>query len=274
MGWGPKAPDMSGANEAARVGAGISKEEWDYYKKEIAPRALKQMDDQIQIGRDTYDMAKEGQDFQMGLMRKYDDRYWGTQVPLEDSMIQEAQAFDSGDWANRQKALAYGDVSQAYAGAQSAINRDTSRYGLNPSDGMSMARRTQLGSDEALAKVQAASKINLAADQLGWTRKGEVAALGRGLPGFSSSASNAAMGWSGNGMNAGQMGMQGIQGAGGLNVATGSSAASGMQSASGNLRSNAIESAKNPGFDAAMGVVAGGMKLAGSTYGGKGWTWG
>ena len=50
MGWGPKAPDMSGANEAARTGAAISKEEWDYYQKEIAPRALQQMDDQIQIG--------------------------------------------------------------------------------------------------------------------------------------------------------------------------------------------------------------------------------
>ena len=51
MGWGPKAPDMSGANEAARTGAAISKEEWDYYQEEIAPRALQQMDDQIQIGR-------------------------------------------------------------------------------------------------------------------------------------------------------------------------------------------------------------------------------
>lgn len=274
MGWGPKAPDMSGANEAARTGAAISKEEWDYYQKELAPRALQQMDDQIQIGRDTYDMAKEGQNFQMGLMRKYDDRYWNTQTPLEDSMIADAQGFDSGQWSSNQMGLARGDIAQAFAGSQATVNRDRDRMGINPSSGSSMAMRNDMAKAQALAEVQARSKINLAADQLGWSRKGEVAALGRGLPGFSTAASSSAGNWGSQGLNAGASGMQGIIGAGGLNASTGGSAASGLQSASGNLRANAVESAKNPGFDAMMGLAAGGMKLAGATYGGEGWSWG
>ena len=139
--------------------------------------------------------------------------------------------------------------------------------GINPNSGSSMAMRNDMAKAKALAEVQARSKINLAADQLGWSRKGEVAALGRGLPGFSTAASSSAGNWGSQGLNAGASGMQGIIGAGGLNASTGGSAASGLQSASGNLRANAIESAKNPGFDAMMGLASGGLRLAGSVWG-------
>ena len=273
MGWGPRPPDMTAANNATNAATQISQEQWDWYQQELAPRLLKNMDDQTEIGRDQYNLSKEAQQFNMGLAKKYDDRYWNTQVPLEDSMIEEANKFDSGEWAATQKGLARSDIGQAYGSAEDTAYRNLSRYGVNPSDGAAIGMRGQMARDKALAEVNANSKINLAADQLGWARKGEVAALGRGLPGFSSGSNAAAMGWSGNGVNASGMAGTSIGLAGGLNNSTANGSAAGLIAGGRNYYANAIESAKTPGFDAIMGLAAGGMKLAGSTMkAGTGWS--
>jgi hypothetical protein len=281
MGWGPKAPDMTASNIAAQsaassaaTGTAIAQDQWDYYKTNIAPRALEQMDAQIDISRDSYELAKAQQEFQMGLTQQYNDRYWNTQIPLEDSMIADAMKFDSGEWAAEKMGLARSDIAQTFDTAEATQQRNMSRRGVNPNDGMALALGGASARTKALAETQARSQINLAADQLGWARKGEVAALGRGLPGFTSGASSAALGWNGAGLNSAASGMAGITAAGGLGTSAASSAANSMFSGasayngvSSNLRANSIESAKNPGFDAAMGLVAGGMKLAGSIYG-------
>lgn len=264
MGWGPEAPDMTAANTAASSAARISEDQWGYYQKEIAPRALQQMDDQIQIGRDTYDMAKEGQDFQLGLAKKYDDRYWNTVAPMEDSIFADANSFDSGEWRGQQAGLARGDIAQAYSNARDSTARSLSRTGVNPSSGMAIASDRKLASDEALATVGALNKVNLAADSLGWSRKLDAAALGKGLAGFSSNATSAAQGWGSQGLNASGLGMSGISAGSGLGTSAASGAAGGLNTASSNYRANAIESAKTPGFDALMGLASGGMKLAGS----------
>ena len=273
MSWGPKSPDMSAANRATDSATAISKEQWDWYQQELAPRMLKNMDDQTEIGRDQYNLSKQGQEFQMGLAKKYDDRYWNTQVPLEDSMISEANNFDSGAWSATQKGLARSDIGQAYGTAEDTAYRNMSRMGVNPADGAAIGMHGQMARDKALAEVNASSKINLAADQLGWSRKADVAALGRGLPGFSSGSNAAAMGWSGNGMNASAMPGASIGLAGGLNNSTANGSAAGLIAGGRNYYANAIESAKTPGFDAIMGLAAGGMKLAGSTMkAGTGWS--
>lgn len=272
MGWGPKAPDMSAANRATDAATEITQEQWDWYQQEIAPRTLKNMDEQTAISRDQYNLAKEAQEYGLSTARKYDDRYWNAQVPLENALIRQAGDFDSGKWADMQKSLAAGDVNQAFSNAEDTAFRNMSRIGANPSDGASFAMRSQMARDKALAQVNANAKINLAADQLGWDRKTAVAALGRGLPGFSTGSNSAAQGWAGTGMNASGLAGASIGLAGGLNNSTANGASAGYLGAGRNYIETGIQSAKTPGFDALMGLAAGGMKLAGSTYGGKGWT--
>ena len=126
--------------------------------------------------------------------------------------------------------------------------------------------------EKALALANASSKINVAADQLGWDRKTAVAALGRGLPGFSTGASSGALGWSGNAMNASGLPGTSIGLAGGLNNTTANGASSGLLGAGRNYIETGIQSAKTPGFDALMGLASGGMKAAGAAGGfGKLW---
>ena len=267
MSWGPKAPDMSAANRATDAATAISKEQWDWYKQEIAPRLLKNMDEQTSIGRDQYNLAKEAQEYGLSTARKYDDRYWNTQVPLEDALIQQANDFDSGKWATTQKGLAAGDISQAFSTAEDTAFRNMSRYGVNPSDGVSTGMRGQMARDKALAQVSANSKINLAADQLGWDRKTAVAALGRGLPGFSTGSNSAAQGWAGTGINASGLSGTSIGLAGVLNNSTAGGAAGNYLGAGRNYIETGVQSAKTPGFDALMGLASGGMKAAGAAGG-------
>lgn len=272
MGWGPKAPDMSGANEAAREGAAIAREQWNDYKTLFAPRIMEQMDQQIQIGRDTYELAREQQDFQLGLAERFNDRYWNTQVPLEDQIISEARNFDTDAERERLAGQARGDVAQAFGAQRAGLRRDMGRAGLNPSDPRYFSMMKGMATDEALATAYAANKTREAAKQLGWSRRVDASALARGLPGFSGGSTSAAMGWGGQGMQGAGMGLNAsLGGLGGLNQTAGSSAGT-FNNVSSNLRQNAVAGAQNPGFDAVMGLAAGGLKLAGSTYGGAGWT--
>lgn len=212
MGWGPSAPDMSGANEAARSQAAIAKEQWEDYKTTFAPILMDQMQQQIDIGKGQYDLARENQRFQMGLARKYDDRFWGTQVPLEDSIVKDAREFDTPAERERMAGTARADVEQAFSGAAQEMNRDLGRMGLNPADPKYFGMRRTLASDQALATSRAMNKTREAAKQMGWAKKMDAAALGRGLPGFSSGSSQLAMGWGGQGMQAGGLGMNAAMG--------------------------------------------------------------
>lgn len=285
MGWGPSAPDMTAANTAATSQAAsaasaaqIAQEQWNDYKTQFAPVILRQMQDQIDMGRSAQDMDRQQQDFQMGLARKYDQRYWGTQVPLEDEIIKQAREFNTEGYREKQAGLALGDVNRQFANSREEGARYLSRAGVNPADGRYADMSRQMDRDQALAGATAMNKTREAARQMGWARNLDAAALGRGLPGFSSNASQLAQSWGVAGQGAGGAGMaaavgasgagnQAAYGAGGLYSQAGNI----YGNASANYRNNAIESSRNPGFDAIMGLAAGGLRLAGSTYGGAGW---
>lgn len=269
MGWGPKAPNMSGANALAREQAAISREQWEDYKTEFGPLAKEEMRNNIDVSRRLADSAIAAQDYQLGLQRRYDDRYWGVQVPLEDMLITEAREFDTDAERERMAADAQADVRSGYGRARGQMMRELASRGVDPSSGAALSAMSVAGSDEAAAMAAAMNKTREAARQLGWAKKLDAASLAKGLPGFSSSSSQVALGWNGAGLNAGGAGMQGVnQTAGARSQAAGVSI-SGLGGASANLRANAIESAKNPGFDALMGVAAGGLKLAGMYYGSR-----
>lgn len=207
MGWGPKAPDMSGANEAARAQAGIAREQWDDFKTRFAPVIFDQMQQQLDVSKGTHALAREQQDFNIGLARRYNDRYWNTQVPLEDSIIQDARNFNTEDERNRMAGLARGDVAQSFAAGRGLMMREMGRSGMDPNDAGTKLALGRMVTDEALASVTAMNKTREAARQLGWSRMIDASALAKGMPGFTSSASTGAINWGAQGMQASSMGM-------------------------------------------------------------------
>ena len=262
----PKAPDMSGANDAARAGMEINREQWDWTKAR-QPKYDEQSDRMIQIGEEQYALNRDQQVFQQGLSRKYDDRYWNSVAPMQDRMMAEANNFDTEGKRDELAGMALADVNQAFSSARDQSSRAMGRMGIRPDSGRAMAMGNQMSiahAGQAAAQMQAARKM---AEATGYGRKVDANAMMSGMSGFSSTAAQASNSFGQSGMNAGGMGMAGMNQGGAGFLAGANGASSGLQSASQNLRSNAIESAKTPGFDALMGLAAGGMQGAGAAGG-------
>ena len=260
-GWGPDAPDMSGANDAARDQAAIAREQWNDWKTDFAPVVLRQMQEQIDIGRDAYGLAREAQDFQLGLQRRYDDRYWRTQVPLENEILRDVRMFDTEAERERLAGQAMGDVEQAASASRGINARAMASMGVNPNDGRYAAVMRQGGIDRTLAAATAMNKVRQAAQQMGWARKNDAAALLRGLPGFSSNASQLAQGWSGQGIQAGGMGLNGATSAAGAGDRAAQVAGNNFQGAAQSYARNAEIAAKYDPSAEMLGVATG---MAGS----------
>lgn len=147
------------------------------------------------------DIAERASNAQIGLMdsqRKqsdaYFDRWRAKQVPLEDRIISEANNYDTEAEQQRRAGLVMSDISQQFGNAREQTARALTRQGVNPNSGLNFKVAGTMANDEALAKVFALSQTREAAKQLGWARRLDAAALGRGLPGFSSNSAQVAGG--------------------------------------------------------------------------------
>lgn len=264
MGWGPKAPDMTASNAANAAGVAITQDQWEWTKAR-QPMLDKQTDDMIAMGRDQYELNRDGQVFQQGLAKKYDDRYWGAVAPMQDEMLADANRFDTNSRREELAGQAGADVHQAFDAAQGEMQRGMDRRGVNPSAGAAMAMNNAASMGEATAMANAMNKTRAAARAEGYGRKVDANAMMSGMSGFSSSATNAANAYGNNAGQAAGIGMGGLT-AGAAGRANGANnAATGYSNAARQYNANAIESAKNPGFD----FIAG---LAGSAV--KGWAGG
>ena len=213
MGWTSKAPAADPLiGYAALKEAQLAENTANFFNEKFAPRYLDQMDFQLALAKEQSERDQELQDFQLGLTRKYDDRYWNTQVPLEDTLIRKAREFNEPAEQERMASQASADVSQAFGNATSSMWRGLARRGGANNPGAAFAYKDMM-TEEALAKAGAMNQTREAARQMGWTRLGEAAALGRGLPGFGATSAGLSMNAGQGAIAAGQSGMQAIQAA-------------------------------------------------------------
>lgn len=273
---GPDTPDPDPrVGQAQDKLADLAIRQQDYYEKNFAPKVLSQLDQSIRISEDQARKQAELQDFQTGLMRKYDDRYWGTQVPLEDELISEARKFNTVAERERMAGEAGADVEQTGAMARENLGLQLRGMGINPGSAAAISAMADMESQTQLAKAGAFNKTRTAARELGWTKLGEAAALGRGLPSFGSTSASLASGAGGAALGAGQAGLGAVGQASGIsNGAYG--AAGGLWSQAGNLgvanynaQVNAANvKASNDPFNTILGAAAGvGTKFALNKWG-------
>lgn len=166
----------------------------DYFEKNFAPKLLDQMDQSLALSREQAAKQSELQDFNMGLAKKYDQRYWYTQVPLEDELIGKARSYNESAEQERMAGQAGADVAQSFDAGRGALGRQLRGMNINLGSAGAVSAMGQMATEEALAKAGAMNKTREAARQLGWQRMGEAAALGRGLPGFGQGSSQLALG--------------------------------------------------------------------------------
>jgi hypothetical protein len=133
----------------------------------------------------------------------YRNRWRNTQVPLEDQIIQNARELGSDTERNRLRGLATSDVRQRFADMQGQWARRMGEYGGNPADGRAQAMARDAVMAETLGVTQAANQSDQYAMDRHRSGMLDAAALGRGLPGFASSAAGGATAAGGMGLSAG-----------------------------------------------------------------------
>lgn len=178
----------------ARAAAGDA-----YWRENFAPRLLSQMDQQILLG-------KELQDFNLGLARKYDRRYWDTTARFQDQFYDDVDRFNSEDTRRELAGKAMGDVRQGFSAARAIAARDLTRRGVNPGDGKFAGLIGRMATDEALASASAANTTRQQARERGLQLKATAAGLGGNL-------TSASAGYGGAAGAASQIGMSGVLGA-------------------------------------------------------------
>jgi hypothetical protein len=206
---------------AQRQQADLASRQQQFFETNFAPRYMQQMDDQIALGRRQVDLFEKQQGYEMDRSKRFDDRYWGTQVKVEDELIDRARKYNEEGEQERMAGTAGADVAQSFGLSRQNIGREMARRGMGSSSNAGIAALMDNSSEEALARAGAMNMTREAARQMGWSRLGEAAALGRGLPGFGAQSSQLAMSAGQGALGAGASGMGAISAAsGGFNANT------------------------------------------------------
>lgn len=162
-----------------------------FYRENILPRVMDNMDRQ-------YAMGRELQDFSMGLARRNQaesEKSWKYNDQLRDYI----DAYNTEDNRSRMAGEAMGDVTRAFDASDAQGRRRMYGLNINPNSGMAMAMERRTGVDRALASAQAATSVRQAAEREGVNLKAMGAGLGANF-------GAGAMGWAGMVPGAGAMG--------------------------------------------------------------------
>lgn len=252
------APDTSGMNRAAEANADVAKQALEWYQsayKEQAP-----------LREQAAAKANEVSDAQLASMRQNDaisKNYWdyqqGTFRPLERSIVEGAQKYDTEARREQKAGQAMADVEQQMAAAQGQQNRAMTRMGVNPSSGKFAALTNQMSMAGALGKAQAAIKAREGVEMQGYARKMDAANLGRNLASNQATSAGVALNAGNSAATTGQMPLTQAQNATNQAAQGFQTAIQGNNSA-GNIYGNAAQlQSQNSGVFGALGTVAGGF---------------
>ena len=258
------APDMSGANAAAVMQANLSKEQLDWMKQLYAESAP---DRKASIDRANLVSDKQLQalDQQSELTKDYADYQANTFRPLEKTIIDDANTYNTQAKQDAEVGRSVADVHQSFSMAQSAQDRSLGRRGVVPGSGADLEARNQLTVQGALADISARKAARDKVETVGRAMKMDAANLGRNL------ASNQATS-AGIALNQGNSAVQNAQVAGNVTAQgaqmmnSGYAAAQNGLAGAGNTYTNIArinqQAGDNSGAWGAFGTVAG--QLAGS----------
>lgn len=118
--------------------------------------------------------------------------------PIEQSLADEATAFDTEAKRSELAGRAAADVEQAAGISDASLRRDAARLGINPADAAFTDKLAGTGLNKAIIKVGAMNTARTQARAEGRALKFDVAGLGRGLPGAGATAAGVALNAAGN----------------------------------------------------------------------------
>jgi len=175
--------------------------------------------DQLAFAREQYDRAApmlegvaqqqmQAQSEQMAQARDYYNYQRDTYRPLEQSIVADANNFNTEAYRQEMAGKAAADTGRAFGISQQQNQRAMSSMGVNPNSGRFAGMQQASGLQQAAVSANAQTNARTQAQQMGYARKLDAAGLGRGLAGASSAAYGGASGAGsmagGNAQSAGQ----------------------------------------------------------------------
>lgn len=196
-------PDYSGMEQVAREQLRFAQQQY----RDLRPIA--EGIGQAQIAAQTQQM-EQAQD--------YYNYMQDTFRPVEQSLVAQAQEFNTDAYRQQKAAEASAAASRAFATARESNARSLAARGVNPNSGAARGMGTATQLQEGLARAGGMTSARQQAEQMGYARMIDAAGLGRGLAGASAAAYAGATGAGSAGLNSmmapGTQYQQGLAGAG------------------------------------------------------------
>jgi len=180
------APLAEASAEAARIQAGLGREQLQF--------AREQYDRTAPILQSIADQQMAAQAEQMQQARDYYNYQTDTFRPLERSIVQDAQRFNTEAYREQLASQAAADAGRAFGISQQQNQRAMASMGVNPNSGRFAGMQNATGLQQAAMRANAMTGTRQQAEQMGYARQLDAAGLGRGLAGASLGAYGGATG--------------------------------------------------------------------------------
>jgi hypothetical protein len=205
-------PDTSGMNRAAELSAQLGQRAFDWFTAEYARTAPDRAKAQEEASAATAAQL-DAMHTQTALAKDYDTYNKTTFRPLEQRMVQEAQAYDTPERRQAAADAAVADVNSMVAAQRQATQMDLARSGVSPESMKSQALMASGDINATRVAAGAARDARRNVEATGYARMADAANMGRGLPSAQATAvqtgvnaGSAAVGSSGAGLQAGMSG--------------------------------------------------------------------
>lgn len=181
-----KAPDYSGMERVAREQLAFAKQQY----ADLKP-----------IAQEIAGLQADAQRQQMAQAGDYYDYMQETFRPVEQSLVAQAQEFNTDAYRQQMAQQASTAAARAFEQSQAMTGRSLAARGVNPASGAARGAGRATSLQQAAMRTQAMTGSRQQAEQMGYARMLDAAGLGRGLAGASSAAYAGATGAGTAGMN-------------------------------------------------------------------------
>lgn len=169
----------------------LARETLDYYRERDAQSAGLQRQANAIAGKVANSQVAL-MDQQRQISGEYHTRNKSVFWPLENSIVKNANEYDTPTRREAEAGKAVADVGMQIDGERQAMVRNQQRMGVNPSSGNSLAMNNQMSLAAASAKGAAATGARDKIETQGFARKMDAASLGRGLASAQATAASTA----------------------------------------------------------------------------------
>ena len=211
---------------AQRELAALSREQLTLFKNEVWPTLREQSLKQEARSDEQFALDRALQDLQIESAKKSMARYEEFGYPLQEKIFAEAEKAGGAEDQEKQAALALGDVRAATDRQARNIALEQRSFGIDPSSGRYQGMLRATGVDNAAMEAAAANRARTAAEQLGWAKRMDAAALVQGQFGNQATSTGLALNAGNQALMSGQIP---IQNAGAMTSNLGSSFGTSMQ---------------------------------------------